>query len=86
MADGELFITGRAKDLIIIRGRNLYPQDIELTAERSHRELRSGCSAAFAVDINGEESLVVVQELQFRSQADVDELITLLLGFAFKGN
>jgi amino acid adenylation domain-containing protein len=72
--DGELFVTGRLKDLLIVRGRNLYPQDIELTAESSHRELRSGCGAAFAVDVDGEESLVVVQELEFRSQADVDEV------------
>ncbi|HBE34260.1 MAG TPA: hypothetical protein DD990_23945, partial [Cyanobacteria bacterium UBA11368] len=50
--NGELFITGRAKDLIIIRGRNLYPQDIELTAERSHAALRSHSGAAFAVEID----------------------------------
>ena len=49
-ADGELFVTGRLKDLIIIRGRNHYPQDIERTAEASHPALRPGCGAAFAVD------------------------------------
>ena len=49
--DGELFVTGRVKDLIIIRGRNLYPQDIELTAEQSHLSLRSGGSAAFVVEV-----------------------------------
>jgi amino acid adenylation domain-containing protein len=59
----ELFITGRLKDLIVIRGRNLYPQDIELTAERSHPALRPGCNAAFSVDREGEERLVVVQEI-----------------------
>ena len=46
LRDGELFVTGRLKDLIIIRGRNLYPQDIELTVERSHPALRPGCGAA----------------------------------------
>ncbi|HLX08230.1 MAG TPA: fatty acyl-AMP ligase [Thermoanaerobaculia bacterium] len=60
--DGELFVTGRLKDLIIIRGRNLYPQDIELTVERSHPALRPGCGAAFSVEIGDEERLVVVHE------------------------
>ncbi len=62
--DGELFISGRAKDLIILRGRNLYPQDLELTAERSHGALRAGCSAAFSVEKQGgEEYLVLVLEV-----------------------
>ncbi|HYL05471.1 MAG TPA: fatty acyl-AMP ligase [Thermoanaerobaculia bacterium] len=59
---GELFVTGRLKDLIIIRGRNLYPQDVELTVERSHPGLRPGCGAAFSVEIGDEERLVVVHE------------------------
>jgi acyl-CoA synthetase (AMP-forming)/AMP-acid ligase II len=61
---GELFVTGRLKDLIIIRGRNLYPQDIELTVERSHPALRPGCGAAFSIELGDEERLVVVQELE----------------------
>jgi acyl-CoA synthetase (AMP-forming)/AMP-acid ligase II len=61
---GELFVTGRLKDLIIIRGRNLYPQDIELTVERSHPALRPGCGAAFSIELGEEERLVVVQELE----------------------
>jgi acyl-CoA synthetase (AMP-forming)/AMP-acid ligase II len=60
--DGELFITGRIKDLIIIRGRNLYPQDVEITIERSHPALRPGCNAAFSIEAGGQERLVVVQE------------------------
>ncbi len=60
---GELFVLGRLKDLIIIRGRNLYPQDIEQTVEQSHAALRPSCGAAFGVDIAGEERLVIVQEL-----------------------
>ena len=74
LQDGELFITGRAKDLIIIRGRNLYPQDIELTAERSHSALRSGGGAAFSVDVEDEEQLVVVQEVEFRQKPNVEEV------------
>ncbi|MGH8000645.1 MAG: amino acid adenylation domain-containing protein, partial [Brasilonema sp.] len=76
--DGELFITGRAKDLIIIRGRNLYPQDIELTAERSHLSLRSGSGAAFSVEVENEEQLVVVQELEFRAKPDFEEVIAAI--------
>ena len=73
---GELFITGRLKDLIIIRGRNLYPQDIELTAETSHDALRMGSNAAFTVEKNNAEKLVIVQELEFRAKPDPDEVIT----------
>ena len=64
--NGELFITGRIKDLIIIQGRNHYPQDIELTLEQSHSALRQGGGAAFSIEVNGKEQLVVVQEVERR--------------------
>jgi len=70
----EVFITGRAKDLIIIRGRNLYPQDIELTAEGSHPSLRTGGNAAFCVEVDHQEQLVVVQELEFRAKPNLEEV------------
>jgi acyl-CoA synthetase (AMP-forming)/AMP-acid ligase II len=54
LRDGELFVTGRLKDLIIIRGRNHYPQDIEETLGAAHPALRPGCGAAFSVESNGE--------------------------------
>ncbi len=76
--NGELFITGRAKDLIIIRGRNLYPQDIELTAQRSHSSLRSGANAAFTVEVNNEDRLVVVQELEFRAKPNLAEVVNAI--------
>lgn len=60
---GELFIAGRLKDLIILDGFNHYPQDIELTVERSHPALRPGCSAAFSIDVRDREQLVVVAEV-----------------------
>lgn len=60
---GELFITGRLKDVIIIRGRNYYPQDIELTAANSHPALSENGGAAFSIDWEGEEKLVIVQEV-----------------------
>ncbi|HXR64802.1 MAG TPA: condensation domain-containing protein, partial [Ktedonobacteraceae bacterium] len=59
---GELCVTGRLKDLIIIRGRNYYPQDIELVVEQSHSALRPGCGAAFSVEIANQEQLVVIHE------------------------
>lgn len=62
--DGELFVTGRIKDIIIIRGQNYYPQDIELTVEKSHPALKSNSGAAFAIDFKGSERLVIVQEVE----------------------
>jgi len=78
LQNGELFITGRLKDLIIIRGRNLYPQDIELTAERSHPALRKGSVAAFAVEVKNEEKLVVIQELEFRQKPCFEKVIAAI--------
>jgi acyl-CoA synthetase (AMP-forming)/AMP-acid ligase II len=77
VCDDVLFVAGRLKDVIIIRGRNLYPQDIELTVERSHSALRPGCGAAFGIDLDGAERLVVVQEVE-RQARDVD--IALVAG------
>ena len=64
--DGEIFVTGRLKDLIIVRGRNHYPQDIERTVAQSHPSLRQNSGAAFSIEKNGEERLVVVQEIERR--------------------
>ena len=59
---GDLFVTGRLKDVIIIRGRNHYPQDIELTAQRAH--VATDLGAAFSVPGAGEEQLVLVIQLK----------------------
>jgi acyl transferase domain-containing protein/acyl-CoA synthetase (AMP-forming)/AMP-acid ligase II/acyl carrier protein len=73
---GELYVTGRRKDLLIIRGRNHYPQDLELTAERAHPALRPGGGAAFGVEVDGEERLAVVQEVERgQAEADLDEAV-----------
>lgn len=72
-ARGELYVTGRHKDLVILRGRNHYPQDIEQSAERSHPALRPGSGAAFSVESQGEEQLVVVWELERRAQSEAAE-------------
>lgn len=60
----DLYVTGRLKDLIIIRGRNHYPQDIEATVEQAHRALRQGSGAAFSVLWDDTEHLVIVHELE----------------------
>ncbi len=70
----ELFVTGRLKDLIILRGRNLYPQDVERAVAEAHVALRPGCGVAFAVEVAGEERLVVAQEVDRRATADADEI------------
>jgi acyl-CoA synthetase (AMP-forming)/AMP-acid ligase II len=61
--ENELVICGRAKDLIVMRGRNLYPQDIELTAELAHEAVRDGGSAAFTLDGDMGETLGIVAEV-----------------------
>lgn len=62
--DRQLYIAGRLKDLIIIRGRNYYPQDIEAALQEALPELRKGCGTCFSVHQAEEEKLVVVQELE----------------------
>lgn len=62
--EGQLFVTGRLKDVIVLRGKNHYPQDIELTVEKADKAIISGASAAFSVDINGEEKLIIVAEIE----------------------
>jgi acyl-CoA synthetase (AMP-forming)/AMP-acid ligase II len=75
---GELYITGRLKDVIIIRGMNHYPQDIESTVQGCNPALRRNCGAAFAVpDPEGEEKLVIVQEVErtHRNRSDIAEVV-----------
>jgi amino acid adenylation domain-containing protein len=71
---GEVFVTGRLKDLVIIRGLNHYPQDIELTVERSNPSLRAGCGAAFSIEVEHDERLVLVQELERQHDADLSSV------------
>ncbi len=63
MRDGEVFVTGRLKDMLIVRGQNLYPQDLEKTLEREVEVLRKGRVAVFAVDDQGEEGIGVAVEI-----------------------
>ena len=64
LKSGELFVTGRLKDLIIIRGRNYYPQDVELTVDHAHEAIRIANVAAFAVEVAGKEQLVITPEIK----------------------
>ncbi len=61
--DGEVYITGRLKDLLIVRGHNLYPQDIEQTIEREVEVVRKGRVAAFAVNDQGLEGIGIAAEI-----------------------
>ena len=72
---GQVFVTGRIKDLLIIRGQNHYPQDIELTVERSDSIMQTGGGAAFSVEVEGEERLVLVQEAASRAPRELDQAI-----------
>ncbi|MAI73746.1 MAG: fatty acyl-AMP ligase [Rhodopirellula sp.] len=70
--DGQIYISGRVKDMIIVRGVNRYPQDIEETVERSSDAVQAGSVAAFAMDYEGREQLVIVAETVRRRNIDGD--------------
>ena len=69
LRDGQLFVTGRLKDLIIVRARNYYPEDIELAVEAAHPGFWAGHGVAFSVEVKGEERLVIVQEIEPRTRS-----------------
>lgn len=71
LANGQLFITGRTKEIIIVRGRNLYPEDIEQQVSAAHPALSSAGVVAFSVDSDGEESLIVAVEMP-RAATDME--------------
>lgn len=75
--DGQLFVTGRLKDVIIIHGCNYYPQDIEAIVAGSHPLLRPHSGSAFSVTGNGYERLVIVHEVERlqRQQLDIKEIV-----------
>ena len=60
------FVTGRLKDLIIIQGRNHYPQDIEATAGGAHPALHASGTAAFTIEVDGAEQVALIQEVSAR--------------------
>lgn len=74
----RLFVTGRIKDVLIVRGVKHYPQDLEATAEHAHPAVRAGCCVAFAVQRDGEERVALVAETEPRrlsADGDLDQAI-----------
>ncbi len=71
--EGQLYVSGRLKDLIIIRGANFFPNDIEHSVENAHEALRKNASAAFSMDIKDQEKLIIIQEIERAYMRDFDE-------------
>jgi acyl-CoA synthetase (AMP-forming)/AMP-acid ligase II len=84
--EGELFITGRCKDVIIVRGRNHHPQDIEATAQAAHRALRPGGGVAFGVEEEGCEQLVIVHEVRASAGLDLTEVESAVRGAVWQAH
>ena len=63
LGEGQLFVTGRIKELLIIRGKNHYPYDLEHTIQQ-HKTLKQGCGAAFTIEEKGDNRLVIIQEVK----------------------
>jgi acyl-CoA synthetase (AMP-forming)/AMP-acid ligase II len=75
LLDGELYVTGRIKELVIVGGRNLHPLDIELACERAAPQLRPGCGAAFSFEPDGREQIAVVYEVTADPSVDYGAVI-----------
>lgn len=73
--DGQLYVAGRLKDMIIVRGVNRYPQDIELTVEQAHDSMQSGVIAAFADNSGDRERLIIAAEVARREDIDFDKVL-----------
>ena len=75
LSGGELFVTGRLKDLIILRGVNHYPQDIEHTVYEAHEQVEHGAGAAVTIGEEGKEQLVVIQETVRQRDLNYEEIV-----------
>ena len=73
--EGQLYVTGRLKDLIIVRGVNRYPQDIEMTVEKANPRIQPSAIGAFALDLQGRERLIIVAEVERTRRADWSDVI-----------
>jgi len=72
--ENEIYVTGRIKDVIVVRGRNIYPQDIESVALTVDMCLRPGAGAAFPIEVDGAEHVCLVCELEYRKTTDTQVL------------
>lgn len=83
--DRQLYVSGRLKDLIIIRGSNFFPNDIENSVENCHEALRKNACAAFSIDISGEERLVITAEIErsFMRNLPEDEIFEVIRSSVF---
>lgn len=70
--EDQLYVTGRLKDLIIVRGRNIYPQDIESTVQDAFEQLRKDGGACFGIEHDGAETLALVQEVERTALKRID--------------
>ena len=80
ISDGELYITGRLKEVMIFWGRYCYPQHVEQTVQQAHPALRLNAGAAFSIDAMGAERLVIVQEIErsYLRSLNVPEIVTAI--------
>ena len=76
--EGELFVTGRIKDLLIIHGQNIYPQDIEYSVSNSHPSLVVNGCAALILE-NNEAELIIIQEINDRNDIDFYEIYNSII-------
>ncbi|MDJ0633513.1 MAG: fatty acyl-AMP ligase [Xenococcaceae cyanobacterium MO_188.B29] len=78
--DGELYITGRLKEVMIFWGRYCYPQHVEKTVQDSHPALRPNCGAAFSLDVDTTERLVIVQEVErsYLRKLNIEEIVEVI--------
>jgi acyl-CoA synthetase (AMP-forming)/AMP-acid ligase II len=76
--EGNLYVTGRLKDLLVLRGRNYYPHDIEATVERSHEAVRFGGAAVFSIEDDGETKLVLLAEIHPRWKAERQKIVAAI--------
>ncbi|MBE1162009.1 non-ribosomal peptide synthase/polyketide synthase [Dyella acidiphila] len=78
VSEGELFITGRSKEVMIFSGRNIYPQDVEITVERASPAFRANGCAAFSLEEGDTAQLVIVQEVESRRRLETESLVARL--------
>lgn len=83
LEEGELFVTGRLKDMIILRGRNYYPQDIEQIAEAAHADVLPG--AAFTTDVEGEQRLVLVHQVDRSCRGEARQVVAEAIRKSVRG-